>query len=156
MALTAQVLLDAHTQADGRRYVLEIHSDAQGEVYRIRYKGRDTDDRQAIADARAVKLARKFADGEAVEALIGDAVPALRFQTAQEFIARVREIYRTGTGEQVCKIARWFRRRALAGDLTENQIRNAFGLTPAQWDVLKVKLQQLDESLNVVETAVGE
>lgn len=156
MALSFQIIPDAHVQVDSRRYVLEIHSDAQGEVWRSSYLGRDTDDRNVIAIARATQLGKDLANIEVDNAISSDSAPTMRFQTGAEFLGRVREFYRNEQSERLVHIARWLRRRIAAGDVTENQVRNAFGFSMPQWDAFKTKMQARDDALRLIEEARGE
>jgi len=156
MALTVQIVPDSHLQNDGRRRVLEIFSDAQGEVRRRTYLGLDSDDRNAIAQAKAISLLEAFADAEFYSAIYMDVAPSFRFQTATEFLGRLRQIYRDADPELVVKIARWVRNTIIAGDVTQTQLRNAFGLTQPQWDTLRTKMEGFASSLDSVEMAQGE
>ena len=80
----------------------------------------------------------------------------LKHQTAEAFIARVRQAYRDGNSEQLVKIARFLIARVQAGDVTDAQLRNAFGLNVTQWNALKTKMQNLITADNAVKSAVGE
>jgi hypothetical protein len=80
----------------------------------------------------------------------------LKHQTAQEFIARFREAYRNAERERVVQLARFLISKVQAGDLTETQIRNAFGLNVSQWNTLKTKMQNYIAADNAVRSAVGE
>ena len=80
----------------------------------------------------------------------------LKHQTAEAFIARVRQAYRDGNSEQLVKIARFLIARVQAGDVTDAQLRNAFGLNVTQWNALKTKIQNLITADNAVRSAVGE
>jgi len=80
----------------------------------------------------------------------------LKHQTAEAFIARVRQAYRDGNSDQLVKIARFLIARVQAGDVTDAQLRNAFGLNTTQWNALKTKMQNLITADNAVKSAVGE
>jgi hypothetical protein len=80
----------------------------------------------------------------------------LKHQTAEAFIARVRAAYRDGDPERLVKIARFIIARIQAGDITDTQCRNAFGLNTTQWTALKTKMQNLITADNAVKSAVGE
>lgn len=80
----------------------------------------------------------------------------LKHQTAEAFIARVRQAYRDGNSEQIVKIARFLIARVQAGDVTDAQLRNAFGLNSTQWTALKTRMQNLITADNAVRSAVGE
>lgn len=80
----------------------------------------------------------------------------LKHQTAEAFVARVRAAYRGGNPTTLVKIARFLTSRVQSGDLTEAQIRTAFGLNASQWNTLKTKMQNLINADNAVQSAVGE
>jgi hypothetical protein len=80
----------------------------------------------------------------------------LHHMTLGELAARLREDYRNLSGEQLCKIARFIVRHIQAGDFTETQVRNAFGLTVNQWNALKTKMQALTDAYDTVQAATGE
>lgn len=80
----------------------------------------------------------------------------LKHQTVETFVSRVRAAYRDGDPETLVKISRFLIARVQAGDLTEAQIRTAFGLNVSQWNTLKTKMQNLINADNAVKSAVGE
>lgn len=80
----------------------------------------------------------------------------LKHQTAAAFISKIREAYREGNSEQLVKIARFLIARVQAGDVTDAQLRTAFGLNTTQWNTLKSKMQALITADNTVKSAVGE
>ena len=80
----------------------------------------------------------------------------LKHQTAEAFIARARQAYRDGNNERLVKIARFIIARVQAGDVTEVQLRTAFGLNVTQWNALKTRMQNLIAADNAVRSAVGE
>ena len=80
----------------------------------------------------------------------------LKHQTAEAFIARVRQAYRDGDSPKLVAIARFIIARIQAGDITDAQCRTAFGLNTTQWNNLKTKMQNLITADNAVRSAVGE
>ena len=81
----------------------------------------------------------------------------LRYQTPAQFAARLRERFRSAERDECARIARWILRRIAVGDFTENQVRNAFGLTVQQWTTLKAnKLQPLSDAWAAIKAARGE
>ncbi len=80
----------------------------------------------------------------------------LKHQTPEAFVARVRQAYRDGNSEQLVKIARFLIARVQAGDVTDAQLRTAFGLNNTQWNALKTRMQALIAADNTVKSAVGE
>ena len=80
----------------------------------------------------------------------------LKHQTAAQFIARFREAYRNSDRDRVIQLARFIISRIQAGDITDAQARNAFGLNTTQWNNLKTKMNSWITAQNTVQSAVGE
>jgi hypothetical protein len=80
----------------------------------------------------------------------------LKHQTVEAFVTKVRAAYRDGDPETLVKVARFLITKVQAGDLTEVQVRTAFGLNITQWNTLKTKMQNLINADNAVKSAVGE
>ena len=79
-----------------------------------------------------------------------------RWQTAGEFLDRLRWVYRNGSREQLARVAIWITKRLDAGDVTATQLRNAFGLTALQWTTLEAKMRALRANMEAVDAATGE
>lgn len=159
MSITSSVVTIEGAQVDGRRWVLEVHSDAQGEVARISYLGPSdaASTAQSVANARAVLLNTSLADAEAVAKCLIDANPLpLRFQTATEFLNRLRAFYRAGKAMQLVRLARWITRRIDDGSATVTQLRTVWGLTLTQWQTLEAKMRALRADIEAVDGATGE
>lgn len=146
-----------HLQKDGRRLVREVHTDQLGVEHVREYGPVDTQqvDVNAVATARAARLTAILKEMELQACLDNDRVTTVHI-TKTELAEWIRRVYRSAEPHVVVRIARWIRRRIATGDFTENQVRNAFGLTVPQWDALKVKLQAMDDALATVEEARGE
>lgn len=56
--------IDGHAQADGRRYVIEDHTDSTGVVHRVEYLAASGTDYQSVADARAIAIAEALVAAE--------------------------------------------------------------------------------------------
>lgn len=80
----------------------------------------------------------------------------LKHQTAQQFIARLREAFRNGERDRCVQLARFVLSRIQAGDITDAQCRTAFGLTTTQWNALKTKMNNWLSADNTLRSAVGE
>jgi len=80
----------------------------------------------------------------------------LKHQTAEQFIARFREAYRNSDRERCIQLARFVISRIQAGDITDAQVRSAFGLNTTQWNNLKTKMNNWITAQNTVQSAVGE
>lgn len=80
----------------------------------------------------------------------------LKHQTAAEFIARFREAYRSADKERLARLAKWLLERIAAGDITDTQARNAFGLTLAQWNTKKTQMTDLVAKCDAIQSAQGD
>jgi len=80
----------------------------------------------------------------------------LKHQTVSQFVARFREAYRDSDRERCVQLAKFIVARIQSGDLTQTQVRNAFGLTTTEWNVLKSKMQTWIDAYNLLQSAVGE
>ena len=80
----------------------------------------------------------------------------LKYQTAAQYIARLRVRYRNSSREGQARIAVRILRHITEGDATDTQMRNAFGLTAAQWTTQKARMQTLADNWNAVQAATGE
>jgi hypothetical protein len=80
----------------------------------------------------------------------------LKHQTAEQFVARVREAYRDGDRDRLIQIARFIISRIQAGDITDAQCRIAFGVTTTKWNSIKTKMNNWITAQNTVQSAVGE
>lgn len=80
----------------------------------------------------------------------------LRHQTAAEFVARFRARFRTAQREECMRMAWWLIERINAGDVTDLQVRNAFGLTVTQYNNLKTRLTNMHTAWTAVRNAAGE
>ena len=80
----------------------------------------------------------------------------LKHQTVGDFIARLREAYRDSQGDRTVQLARFMVARAEAGDLTDAELREAFGKTVAQWNSMKTKLRGLKNARAQLMSAIGE
>jgi hypothetical protein len=80
----------------------------------------------------------------------------LKHQTASQFAARFRERYRSASREEAARLATWLLNRIEATDLTDAQVRNAFGLTLTQYNQMKTRMTNLRTAWLAVQAAQGE
>lgn len=80
----------------------------------------------------------------------------LKHQSIDEFLSRLREEYRNSSGDWTVQIANFITSRIQAGDLTDSELRAKFGLTVAQWNQLKAKMNVFVDSRKSINSAVGE
>lgn len=92
MAIVTSNFTVGPPQADGRTYVTETHTDAEGMTYIYEYLN-DTLNPQMVLEERVLILNATFASREAARlAVIGTSVPLTRFQ----FLERFTTIERVG------------------------------------------------------------
>lgn len=157
MSITSSTFAVGVAQADGRSYVREAHTTDLAEVFEIEYGPVGVVAYQTVANARAVALDELLVQEE-VNTTLDDLVTPLapKRQTKTQFAARVREIYRNGSREQLARVARWILAHISNGDFTDAQVRAVFGLTAGQWTTLKTKMTTLVSNYDAVQIAVGE
>ena len=80
----------------------------------------------------------------------------LRYQTTAEFAVKLRARFKAAGREEACRIATWILNHLEAGDFTETQLRNVFGLTVTQWNTLKTKFTNMRTAYLAVQAASGE
>jgi hypothetical protein len=80
----------------------------------------------------------------------------LKHQTQKQFIDRVREIYRDGDNARVIAVSRWAIAAIQRGDVTDDNFKEAFGLTSGKWNSLKAKMNARVNALNVLNSSAGE
>ena len=136
-------------------YVEEEHVDHLGLSYRWAYTPAKSVDVTVKLATHAEHLLARLAKHE-IKKNIQENVLSTEYITKAELADAIREKYREGDKDDILKIARWIRSRIQAGDFTEAQVRNVFGLTQAQWNAFKVRLQSYEEALAVIEGASGE
>lgn len=81
---------------------------------------------------------------------------ALVHQTPAQFAQRLRAAYRAASKEQCARMAWRIVEMLNAGDVTDAQLQNVFGLTAAQYPTLKTKLADLHDKWAGVRAAQGE
>lgn len=146
-----------HAQRDGRAYVLETHTLTAGLPVLIEYLAEVGADYIAIRTARQAIINELLALAEFERALAFAGWRPLDHQTGAEFAARFRERFRRSSREEAAALAYWIIERINAGDVGETAVRNAFGLSLAQWSTLKTtKLIPLHDAWAAALLAQGE
>ena len=78
-------------------------------------------------------------------------------QTPAQFLARLRERYRTAEREECARLAAWLYDHYLAGYFTVAQIRTSFNLNAqAKWDAFRNKILALRDNWLAIQAAKGE
>lgn len=157
MSIVSSIFIAGHAQIDGRRYVVEEHTDHVGTVHRREYGPvEDSVDKAALLVVNAVQLVEQLAEQEFADRITAVKPLALDHQTAAAFAARLRERYRSMEREDLARIADWILDQITAGHITDLQVRNAFGLTTTQYNALKARMTNLQTNWLAVQAARGE
>lgn len=80
----------------------------------------------------------------------------LQHQTPAQFATRFRERYRNSSREETIRLATRLLDWIDAGDMTDVQARNAFGLTVAQWAPVKARMTTQRTNYAALRAVVGE
>lgn len=80
----------------------------------------------------------------------------LKHATLAQLGAAFRERFRASEGLETARLATWLIDRIADGTFTETQVRTFFGLTLAQWNTLKAKLQDWRDKRAALLAARGE
>ena len=80
----------------------------------------------------------------------------LKYATAAQLGDAFRERYRAASKVECGRLAKWILDHIDAGDFTDAQVRNAFGLTTGQYTTIKTKWTNLRTAYNAMIAAEGE
>jgi hypothetical protein len=155
MSIVSSVHSVGHAQADGRAYVIEVHTDHVGGVHRFEYLAAIGANYAAIRDARVPEIEARLANEE-MHNCIGSGTFTTVHLTGAQFAALVRALYRASEREALGRIAAWISNRIAAGDFTDAQLRSAFGMTVQQYNDFKARMIALRDHWLAVQAAVGE
>ncbi len=155
MSIVASIYTVGVPQADGRCYVTELHTDHLGAVHRIDYGPVRVLDYGQVLARNAAQLAAQLVESEADAAFAGGPM-RLQQQTSAELAVRFRARFRESTGVECARLVSWLLERIAAGDLTDAQVRAAFGLTLAQYTNMKTRMSALRDQWLAVSGAGGE
>ncbi len=81
---------------------------------------------------------------------------ALKHQTEEQFIARVRQAYRNAIGDEAINVAAYIDAAIQRGDLVDATVRAAFGMTAAQWVQARNRMKNMVAARNTGRIAIGE
>lgn len=80
----------------------------------------------------------------------------LRHATLAQLGAAWRERFRSASGIEAYRLARWIMARIADGTVTETQVRNFLGMTAAQWTTAKAKYQDWAAKYDAMQAAGGD
>lgn len=156
MAIVSSSHVLGTVQRDGRRYVQEDHLDNIGKHWPREYLAAVGANYVAIRTNAAAVLAQTLIDSEIAQAMSVNADPVLVYATKNDFVGPLRTAYKQAEQAECARLAAWILNRIDSGWVTETQVQNAFGLTFAQWTLLKSKMTTLRTNYNAVLAAAGE
>lgn len=157
MPIVSSVLAQQAIQADGRKQVVEIHTDDLGVEYRRECLADVGADLQAALTAHATQLAADLAAGELaanVAAILGNgslAVLAFLWSTAGQLRTALRAAYVTATRLEAIMLGDFL------STLTDGQLQTAFSLTAGQVTTLRTnKLTPAANAAATIRAAAGQ
>ena len=157
MSVVSSEFVLGHEQRDGRRYVEERFLLSTSDVITREYLAAVGADCAAILAARVPQVEATLAESEFLDRLGAVSPLGLQHQTAAAFAARLRERYRSAEREELVRFAWWIIEQIVAGNVTDAQVRTAFGLTAGQYSTLKsARLQPAHDAWAAVLAAKGE
>ena len=137
MPITSSVLTQESAQADGRRWIEEVHTDHLGLRHVYRWLAAVGADANAVMAARVARILEQLEAAEieanvsAVLARGSEAVTSLDYSTAAQNFAVLRVAYQTATRVQAVMIGDFL------SSLTDAQLRTAFSMTQTQVNNLR-------------------
>ncbi len=137
MTIASSIVAADSAQADGRRWIRELHTDQVGKIYERNYLTTALADVQAALASYATQLAiniqaMEIADNIGQISTLGSlAAPNLVYSTTAQNAAALRDAYRTATQTQAIMIADFL------STLTNAQLQTAFGLSAGQVTTLR-------------------
>lgn len=152
------VVSSTHTlggvQADGRRWVIEDHTDGMGKHHFAEYLAADGTDYVSIRTARAAQITLQLADQE-LQAIVNGLLSASSPNEMSKAVLaeRMRDLLRQYTGIELCRLSARVLATITRGEITDAEWRTAFGLTVNQWNNVKTQLTTWANALAAVEAA---
>lgn len=144
--VSSQQFPDAHLQADGSRTTRLVCVDSTGKQHALTYKLPPGGDAAAVLVKHVAAMNVTLAEVEVDTLGDSDKPFVLGEQTADEFaerfFKRVRQAYKDGDKPTYSRLIWRLHQRILAGDLTSNQVRQAYNsvysksLNPSEWNTL--------------------
>lgn len=156
MAIVSSETVSVSTQRDGRRYVLEHHTDHLGVVWPRTWLAGAADNLAAALSAYATNLVEALKDREIaanIAAVLSDgslAVTTFQHSTAAENRPALRAAYLTATRVEAIFIGDFL------NSLTNTQLQTLFGMTNTQVNTLRTnKLTPAANAAASIRAATG-
>lgn len=151
---TSAIVEDA-VQPDGRRYIRERHTESDGLFHDFVWMAVSGQDATAGLASRAAWLDEDLPEREILQNVANieeDSSVQMRFRysTVVQLAQRIRERFRTSTGEVACRMARLFLAQPDARLIT------VFEITQGQVDTLRPRLQVMVDKHDAMNAVEGE
>lgn len=157
MTISSSVISSDSAQADGRRYIREVHTDHLGREHVVLYLAPASWDAAAVMAARVAGLETGMRDGEIasnianVFSLGAFATVTLDYSTGAQNAAAAREAYKSASSFQAMMMGDYL------ATLSDAVLRNIFGLTQNQVTTLRTnKLTPASEAATAMRAMTGE
>lgn len=157
MSITASVVLSDSAQKDGRRWIIEQHTDNIGLKYLIFYLCAAGFDKAAALAARAIQLASDIQNGEIANNIAqvlangSLAVTTTSYSTNNQNLAALRTAYQTTTKLDAIMIGDFL------SALTDVQLQAIFSMTAGQVTTLRTnKLTSAANTATAIRAAAGQ
>ena len=141
-------------QVDGRRWVVEDHTDSLARHQFVEYLAPIDADYVAIRTARAAQITVQLADQELQNIVNGLLSAASPNEMSKAVLAtRIRDLLRQYTGLALCQLAKRVLATITNGEMTDAEWQTAFGINGPTWNNIKTQLTTWANSLITVEAA---
>lgn len=151
MPIVSSTFSAGPAQGDGRRHVVERHTDGNAFVHIVEYLASVGAVHNTIMAARAVLLAETLADDEARR--VNGSALVLTQQTIPQYLSRLRLSYQPSAGAGTCRIAHRMLKHLADNDCTPAQMRTAWGLSVTDWTAKAANLQLKADKWNNLRSA---
>lgn len=143
-------------QADGRRWVQEVHTDAYGVQYSVTWLAQASDDAQAVMTARAVQMDADLIAGEVaanIASVLANgslATVAVKYSTLAQNRTALRAAYLAATKQDAIMIGDFLSAQTTA------TLQALFGMTSAQVTTLRTnKLSPAASAASTIRASSG-
>lgn len=157
MSITASVVLSDSVQKDGRRWIIEQHTDNLGLKYLIFYLCAANFDKAAALAARAIQLALDIQGGEIATNIAqvfangSLGVTTTNYSTNNQNLAALRTAYQTATKLDAIMIGDF------VSSLADGQLQTIFSMTAGQVTTLRTnKLTPAANAATAIRAATGQ
>lgn len=157
MTIDTSVIQSQVIQPDGSINVTEIHTDHQGVKYPVVYNAPSGTNLTTFLNAHAILLENNLRDSDIFKAIFTEPWDyTLVHATNNELAVRARALYKESIMIQTALIGLRITEWIDNDRFTVTQVRNAFGLSLAQWNTLRTKINGIIADYQGVQGAAGE